>query len=46
MKCVSTHQDLQIFVLKSNSLEELVGCGSETQLQVGENLNKLTDDKG
>ena len=48
MKCVSKHQDLQIFVLKLNKYTsnfqslEVVGRGSETQLQVGENLNKLT----
>ena len=47
---MSTHQDLQIFVLKLNTYIiisnfqplEVVGRGCETQLQVGENLNKLT----
>ena len=38
---MSKHQYLQIFVLKFQSLE-VVGHGSETQLQVGENFNKLT----
>ena len=53
MKGVSKHQDLQIFVLKSNKyvcdfqLLEVVCRGSETQLQVAENFNKLTwQDKG
>ena len=32
VKCVSKHQDLQIFVLKVNKYE-VVGCGSKTQLQ-------------
>ena len=41
------HQDLQIFGLKLKKLSifhslEVVGRGSETQLQVGENFNKLT----
>ena len=40
MKGVFTHHDLQIFGLKSNTLE-VVGRGSETQLQMGENLNYL-----
>ena len=41
------HQDLQIVVLKLNRLNmsnfqplEVVGRGSETQLQVAENVNK------
>ena len=44
MKCVSKHEDLQIFGLKSSNFQplEVVGRCSETQLQVGENLNKLT----
>ena len=42
------HQDLQMFGLKLNKYMsnfhplEVVGRGCETQLQVGENLNKLT----
>ena len=45
MKCVSKHQDLQLFVLKLKKNMrifyplEVVGRGSETQLQVGEKLN-------
>ena len=44
MKCVSKHQDLQIVVPKLNKNDnfqplDVVGRGSETQLQVGENLN-------
>ena len=50
MKYVSKHQDLQVFVLKLNTYfqrPDIVGRGSETQLQVGENLNKLPQqDKG
>ena len=47
MKCVSKHHNLQIFVLKLNKYEkfqalEVVGHGSETQVQVAENLNKST----
>ena len=46
IKCVSKYQDLQIFVLKLNMSNfqplEVVGRCSETQLQAGENLNKLT----
>ena len=47
MNCVSKHQDLQMFGLLLNKYKyfqplEVVGRGSETQLQVGENLNKLT----
>ena len=46
MKCVSKNQDLQMFVLKLNKYKyfqplEVVGRGSETQLQVGKNLNNL-----
>ena len=46
-KSVSTSQDLQIFDLKLNKYEyfhplQVVGRDSETQLQVGENLNYLT----
>ena len=47
MKCVFKHQHLQIFGLKLNEYMgnshplEVVGRGSETQLQVGENLNDL-----
>ena len=45
MKRVSKHHHLQVFVLKLNKYEsfqplEVVGRGSETQLQVDENLNK------
>ena len=45
-KCVSKHQDLQIFGLKLSidgnfHLLEVVGRGSESQLQVGEILNTL-----
>ena len=41
------HQDLQMFVSKWTIMGhfrplEVVGRGSETQLQVGENLNKVT----
>ena len=40
------HPYLQIFVLKLSSSNfqalEAVGRGGETQLQVGENLNRLT----
>ena len=47
-KCVFKHKDLQKIDLKVNTYMsnfhslEVVGRGSETQLQVGENLNKLT----
>ena len=42
MKCVSKHraQIKQIWVIFSHL--EVVGRGSETQLYVAENLNKLT----
>ena len=44
---MSKHQNLLIFVLKLNKYSnvqplEVVGRGSETQLQVGENFNNLT----
>ena len=48
MKCVSKNHYLQVFVLKlKNNMSnfqplDVVGRGSETQLQVSENLNKLT----
>ena len=35
------HQDLQMLGIKFHPLE-IVVCGSETQLQVGENFNKIT----
>ena len=35
------HQDLQMFGLKFNKYE-VVGRGSERQLQVDENVNRLT----
>ena len=47
MKCMFKYQDLQIFCVKSNKYIsnfqtlEVVGRGSETQPQVGENLNHL-----
>ena len=46
MKWELKHQDLQMFSLKLNKLNnfhllEVVGRGSETQLQVLENLNYL-----
>ena len=46
MKCVCKHKYLQIRVLKLNKMcnfqvLEVVGRGSETQLQVAENLNYL-----
>ena len=47
MKLVFQHQNLQMFDLKINKYKsnlhplEVVGRGSETQLQVGENLNYL-----
>ena len=46
MKCVSKHQYLQIFVLKSNTMSdfqqlEVADRDSDTQLQVAEILNKL-----
>ena len=42
-KCVSKHQDLQIYVLKLKNMSNFqplkaVGRGSETQLQVGEKI--------
>ena len=46
MKCVYEQKDLQIFLLKLNEYMsnfqplEVVGRGSETQLPLGENLNK------
>ena len=45
MKCVSKHQDLQIFVVKLNKMInfqplEVLDRGSETQRQVGDNLKK------
>ena len=45
VKCVSKHLNLQIFVIKLTNMSdfqplEVVGRGSETQLQVAENLNK------
>ena len=42
-KCQFKHQDLHMFHLKLNNYYQLefVGRGSETQFQVGENLNKL-----
>ena len=46
-KCAFKHQDLQLFGLniKTNMINlqpfEVLGGGSETQLQVIENLNKL-----
>ena len=48
LKWLLKHQDLQMISLKLNTIIsnfhslEVVGRGSETQLQVGENLNKLT----
>ena len=47
MKCVSEHQDLQFLCSNLTNISicqplEIVGRGSETQLQVGENLNQLT----
>ena len=46
-KCVLQHQDLQMFGLNLNKYEffyplKVVNRGSETQLQVGKNLNNLT----
>ena len=45
MKCVLKHQHYQMFGLKLNKCNfhplEVVGRGSETQLQVGENLKYL-----
>ena len=45
-KCVFKHQDFQCLKLKQISVIfhpiEVVDRGGETQLQVGENLNKLT----
>ena len=38
MDCLFEHQDLEMFDPKL----ELVGRGSETQLQGGENLNRTT----
>ena len=49
---MSKYKDLQIFVLKFTNMShfqplEVVGRCSETQLQVGEKLNKLTwQDRG
>ena len=47
MECVFQRQHLQLFCLKLNRTYmsnfqplEVVGRGSETQLQVGENINK------
>ena len=47
MKCVSNYQYLQICMLELSRYEsflplKVVGHGSWTQLQVGENLNKIT----
>ena len=41
MKFAFEHQDLQMLVLYISNFHplEVVGRGSETQLQVGENLN-------
>ena len=46
MKFAFKHQDLQMFELKLNHIShfhplEVVGRGSEAQLQVGENLKKI-----
>ena len=46
IKCVFKHQYLQMFGIKLTNMNdfqllEVVSCGSETQLQVGENLNKI-----
>ena len=46
IKCVFKHQDLQMFWLKLTNISnfhplQVVGRGSETQLQVGENSNYL-----
>ena len=46
MESVYKHQDLQMCGLKLNKYEhfhqlEAVGRGGETQLQAGENLNKI-----
>ena len=47
MKCVLKHQDLQMFGFRLNKYRvifhqlEIVGRGSDTQLQVGENLERL-----
>ena len=48
MEWIFKHQELQMFGLKSNEYGlsdfhslEVVGRGSETQLQVGENLKDL-----
>ena len=46
MKLAFKHQDLQMFVLKITNISsfhplEIVGRGSETQFQVGGNLNYL-----
>ena len=47
MKWMFKHQELQISGLKLKKCEEfsatwVVGRGSETQLQVGENLDKIS----
>ena len=44
MELVFKHQDLQMFGLKLSNFHplEVADRGSETQLQVGENLNKIT----
>ena len=49
MKYVFKNKDLQMFDLKLTSMSnfhpfEVVDCGSEAQLQVGENLNYLKDE--
>ena len=41
MKCVLKNQDLQITNISNFHPFEVVGRGSETQFQVGENLNYL-----
>ena len=46
LKCIFSDQYLQIFGHKLNNMSdfhplEVVGRGSETQLQVGEILNKI-----
>ena len=45
MKCVLKQKDLQMFELKLNKYHfcplEVVGRGSETQIQVGENINEI-----
>ena len=47
-KCVFKHHDLKRIDLKLNKYFhplDVVGCGSETQFQVGANFNKLTSIK-